>query len=66
VSLKESVIAALSDNPTLEGLEIVNVTNQKGPESLETFLIGCASARKLKYLDILNNRLDKDAMAAFW
>jgi hypothetical protein len=60
VSLKESVIAALSANQMLERLEIANVTNQEGPEILANFLIGCAS---VKYLDIAYNRIDKDAMA---
>jgi hypothetical protein len=56
MSLTESAIAALSANQTLERLEIVNVTNQEGPEFLETFFIGCASASKLKYLGISDNR----------
>jgi hypothetical protein len=62
--LKDSVIAALSGNQTLERLEIHVSRKQEGPEILAAFLIGCASARKLKYLDISGNRLDEDTMAA--
>ena len=39
VSSKESVIAALSANQTLERLEIANVTTQEGSEILATFFI---------------------------
>ncbi len=64
MSSKESVIAALSANQTLERLEIANFTNLEGPDILAAFLIGCASASasKLKYVDMSGNRLDKDAM----